>query len=575
MNIFPKLFLRLSDSILKKCLWQRLYNVNSQTSRSPAWINRLMGCDCAQAIPRYYSTEPYYHSFLWQNNFLGCIEKRQKQRDAESWPDKPLISIQLCVYKVDTDQLQACLDSVAEQLYSHWQLCIVEDGSRVPAIQKILTNFKNKFPDKVKLVLREENRGITISSQEAFALTDGKYVALLDHDDYLAPEALFEVVQVITQHPETDWIYSDNDKIDLNDQRCCLHAKPAWSPELLLTYNYILHFSVIRRSLMQEAGGFREGFEGSQDHDLYLRLSELSDNIRHIPRVLYYWRQSEESVSFNPDSKGYAYEAALRALDAALKRRGEKGHAIHPEHSWLGSYQIIRQTDVAKIDVIYIDAEERAAATVQSLSKQENVKIRPATHLSSTNDCGHSLLQLIENCTAPFILLISPLIQFQNATQLSHLISNASPDGIGISTGKIINEKQVDHCGLAWQHGTIRYPLRDWEKNHDGIGAHGALPRNTTLTSPLVNVCKTSILLSLAKNLTACNSINSWFIALCLELQRHQLRICVDGGIPMLYNGTKPYQLQLSDDDRDLLNKNYPQFTHGDDPLYHHQMNYD
>ena len=129
------------------------------------------------------------------------------------------------------------------------------------------------------------------------------------------------MVKLLNQQPDTDWVYSDNDKLDSSGLRCCLHAKPAWSPELLLTYNYILHLSVIRRSLIEQAGGFRMGFEGSQDHDLYLRLAELSSNIRHIPRTLYSWRQSADSVALNPKNKTYAYDAALRALNSALVRR--------------------------------------------------------------------------------------------------------------------------------------------------------------------------------------------------------------------------------------------------------------
>ena len=286
MHVFRRLWLRLSDPLLKKCLWQRGYNVHTRLSRSPAWLNKWLYCDCAQEIQRYQSAEAAYPSYLWQHSFLGCIEKRQRQRAVKFWQHKPLISIQLAVYKVDLNQLQACLDSVSRQLYPHWQLCIVEDGSGIPAIAQALKAFKNKFPEQVKLVLRDDNRGITVTSQEAFALTEGDYVALLDHDDYLAPEALYEVVKLLNQQPETDWVYSDNDKIDRYGSRCCLHAKPGWSPELLLTYNYILHLSVIRRDLIVQAGGFRTGFEGSQDHDLYLRLSELSENIRHIPRVL-------------------------------------------------------------------------------------------------------------------------------------------------------------------------------------------------------------------------------------------------------------------------------------------------
>ena len=574
MNLFRRVFLRLSDPLLKKCLWQRSYDIDAQKSKSPAWLDKLMYCDCAHAIHHYQSTEPGYRHYLWNHNFLGCIEKRQRQRTVKHWRHKPVVSIQLPVFKVDIGQLQACLDSVARQLYPHWQLCIVEDGCGISTIRETLLAFRDRFPDKVKIALRDDNRGITASSQEAFELTDGDYVAFLDHDDYLAPEALYEVVKLINLHPDTDWIYSDNDKIDSHGLRCCLHAKPAWSPELLMTYNYILHLSVIRRSLIQQAGGFREGFEGSQDHDLYLRISELSDKIRHIPHVLYSWRQSAASVALNPENKRYAYDSALRALNAALQRRGETGYATHPEHSWLGSYQIIRQLEKPDIDVILLGTNCTNTSVLRMLEQQTGVSINKYSWLEPDESAGHSLSTLIENCQAPYLLLLAPSIQFNKPGQLFDMAANLSPAGVAITTAKIVNSAgRVDHCGLAYQHGKLSYPLRGWEKDLDGIGAYGALPRNISITSPLISLCKTKELQNLVARLACYQEIPAWFIGLSLELLAKRLRISVDGGIATLDTATEPYRITLSDHDEYLLQTNYPCYFNSDDPLYHHQMN--
>jgi len=573
MNLFRKLFLRLSDPLLKQCLWHRGYNLGTGTSTSPVWLNKLMYCDCAYTAQTYQSSDPNYAHYLWKHSFLSCIEKRQRQRSIKYWSYKPLISIQLAVFKVDIEQLHVCLDSVARQLYPHWQLCIVEDGSEIPAIRETLTAFKNRFPDKVTLVFRDENQGITATSQEAFTLSEGEYIALLDHDDYLAPEALYEVVKLLNQQPDTDWVYSNNDKLDGSGLRCCLHAKPAWSPELLLTYNYILHLSVIRRSLIEQAGGFRAGFEGSQDHDLYLRLAELSSKIRHIPRVLYSWRQSADSVALNPENKGYAYAAALRALNSALVRRGENGLASHPKHSWLGSYQIIRAIEKPSIDVIFLSSENTQLPILDNLARQTAITISSQSWLTQAENAGNELRTLINNCQSAYILLLSPLVRFTDAKQLFNLATHLASSGVALSTAKISHQNdQVDHCGLAYQQGLLHYPLRGWPKDLDGMGAYGALPRNISLSSPLINLVKTETLHQVLDQLCNYTSVAAWFVALAFELKNHQQRLLVDGGISLLYTLTEPYQLTLADLDKALLQHNYPDFFTADDSLYHQQM---
>ncbi|MCF7970029.1 MAG: glycosyltransferase [Methylococcaceae bacterium] len=573
MNLFRKLFLRLSDPLLKQCLWHRSYNLNTGTSTSPAWLNKLMYCDCAYTAQAYQSSDSNYTHYLWKHSFLSCIEKRQRQRSIKYWSYQPLISIQLAVFKVDIGQLHACLDSVARQLYPHWQLCIIEDGSQMPTIRETLTAFKNRFPEQVKLVFRDDNQGITATSQEAFMLSEGEYIALLDHDDYLAPEALYEVVKLLNQQPDTDWIYSDNDKLDSSGLRCCLHAKPAWSPELLLTYNYILHLSVIRRSLIERAGGFRAGFEGSQDHDLYLRLAELSSKIKHIPRVLYSWRQSADSVALNPENKSYAYDAALRALNAALVRRGENGLASHPKHSWLGSYQIIRVIEQPSIDVILLSTENTELPILNSLKRQSGIAITSQSWLTQAENAGNELQALINKCQSTYVLLLSPLVEFTDAQQLFNLATHLAPSGIALSTAKINHQNnQVDHCGLAYQQGLLRYPLRGWAKDLDGMGAYGALPRNISLSSPLINLIKTTTLQQVLDNLSNYTSVAAWFLALAFELKNLQQRLVVDGGISLLYTPTEPYQLTLPDLDKALLQHNYPVFFTTDDSLYHQQM---
>jgi O-antigen biosynthesis protein len=177
--------------------------------------------------------------------------------------------------------------------------------------------------ERIKIVYREKNGHISAASNSALTLAEGEYAALLDHDDRLAPEALYEVVDLLNRHPDADMVYSDEDKIDAGGRRHMPFFKPDWSPDTYLSQNYTCHLGIYRLSLVREIGGFRVGYEGSQDYDLVLRLTEKTERIYHIPKVLYHWRSIRASAAMDAGAKKYAYQAGLKALQDAVKRRGE------------------------------------------------------------------------------------------------------------------------------------------------------------------------------------------------------------------------------------------------------------
>ncbi len=570
MNFLRKLYLKLTDPVLKTCLWHRLYLANNKPVTLPTWFHRLSYCDCQQKIYHYQSHEPDYTNYLITHSFLSCIQKRQRQRQIKHWSYQPLISIQIAVYQVETGLLQACLDSISRQLYPHWQLCLVDDGSQSESIQQCLLDFKHQFPDKVKLLIREENLGITTSSQQAFELTEGEFIALMDHDDYLAPEALFEVVNQLNHQPDLDWLYSDNDKLDSRGQRCCLHSKPAWSPELLLSYNYVLHLSVIRRSLLQQSSGFRPGFEGSQDHDLFLRLAEQTSRVCHIPRILYSWRQSNNSVALNPANKAYAYESALKALNSALKRRNQSGHAIHPKHSWLGSYQIIRTLPKINYDLIILGEDEPE----ESLSAQTQAALINSTTIKANQPISEQIQTFLQKTQAPYLLFLSPHLKFLSENQIYQLASGLEPDQVALSSAKIVNQNhQVDHCGLSYDHGQILYPLRNWPEDMAGMGAFGALPRNSSVHSPWIALAKRDLISPYLYAGESMQCFNSWFLALDLALIKAGLRISIDGGIALLNRSQENLDWSITDKDKDVLKKQFPLFFSEKDGWHSRHMN--
>jgi GT2 family glycosyltransferase len=243
---------------------------------------------------------------------------------------RPRFSIVVPVYETPERYLRAMIESVIAQIYPDWELCIADDASRSEHVRRVLDEYAASDA-RIKVTYRERNGHISEASNTALASATGEFVGLLDHDDLLTPDALFENALVVNRRPDVDVIYSDEDKIDDDGRRRDAYFKPDWSPDSLLARNYLSHFGVYRRSLLADAGGFRAGFEGSQDYDLVLRVTERTDRIEHIPRVLYHWRIHGDSTASAREQKGYAYDAAVRALDEALERRGEPGTVVTDE----------------------------------------------------------------------------------------------------------------------------------------------------------------------------------------------------------------------------------------------------
>ena len=259
----------------------------------------------------------------WRHLFyeLGEIDRNTMKREMVAFNYRPLISVIMPVYNPPPHLLTECLDSVCGQLYEDWELCIADDASTDPQIRPILQQYAAKDP-RIKVVFREENGHISRASNSAIELAQGEFIALLDHDDLLTPDALFWVVEALQRHPEAGVIYSDEDKID--EEGNCLdpYFKPDWNPYLFLGQNMVSHLGVYRTSLVREIKGFRVGFEGSQDYDLAARIiSQLSPKqIVHIPRILYHWRIIPGSTAASTSEKPYAQVAAEKTVNDYLQR---------------------------------------------------------------------------------------------------------------------------------------------------------------------------------------------------------------------------------------------------------------
>jgi GT2 family glycosyltransferase len=269
---------------------------------------------------------------LWvERHRVTATDLTRMQAELASFRYAPVISIVTPVHDTDERWLRRMIESVRCQIYPHWELCLVNDGSSKAHVQTVLDEYAAIEP-RVQVKHLTRNHGIAGASTRGLDLATGEFVALLDHDDELPPDALFEVAARLNEDPDLDLIYSDEDKLDPDGRRVEPLFKPDWSPDLLLSMNYITHLSVFRRLLLGEVGGFRPGLDGSQDYDLLLRFTERTCRIAHIPKILYHWRKTRGSVAASTAAKPFAYEAGCRAIEDAVRRRGDEARveAIRP-----------------------------------------------------------------------------------------------------------------------------------------------------------------------------------------------------------------------------------------------------
>lgn len=264
-----------------------------------------------------------YSIWLARNQFLEnqIIEAKN---EVEDMTNKPLFSIVMPVYNPPIQFLEKAIESIQNQIYENWELCIADDKSPKKATREYLEKIAEEDP-RIQVTFREKNGHISASSNTALEMVTGDYTVLMDQDDLLAIDALYQVAKVLNRKPELDLVYTDEDKIDDHNHHSEPHFKPDWNPDNLLSRNYLGHLTVFRTSIMRKIGGWRIGFEGSQDYDLVLRFTEQTDKIHHIPKVLYHWRIHSESAAGGEDAKPYAYSAASKALTEALSRRQEDG----------------------------------------------------------------------------------------------------------------------------------------------------------------------------------------------------------------------------------------------------------
>lgn len=297
---------------------------------------------------------PWYEDYRVKPEEL----KQQKKR---RWKQEICFSIAVPVYRTPETFLRQMIESVTGQSYGNWELCIANGSPDDKKVRTVLEEYAGRDP-RIR-VKNLENQGIAGNSNAALAMAKGDYVGFLDHDDLLAPNALYEAAAYLEKYPQTDMLYTDEDKVteDLS-VHFQPHLKPDFNLDLLRSNNYICHFLIVKKTLALRAGEFRQEYEGAQDYDFVLRCADQACRIGHVPEILYHWRTSRSSTADNPASKMYAYDAGKRAIEAHLQRRGEKGEVSLKKD--LGFYRVVYP----------VKKQERISVVIPSKDQWETLK---------------------------------------------------------------------------------------------------------------------------------------------------------------------------------------------------------
>lgn len=410
-------------------------------------------------------------------------EKELERQRKEKFEKTPLVSILVPVYNTPEKFLRDMIGSAQEQTYANWELCIANAN---PSNQEVAALLREKCAEDVRIKVTDvpENEGIAQNTNAALKIAEGEYIGFLDHDDLLAPDALYEVVKAVNGRDGVDMLYTDEDKISSDSEEYFTpHFKPDFNVDLLRSNNYFCHFVVAAKDLILQVGAFRAEFNGAQDYDLVLRCAEKAKNIVHIPRILYHWRVHKASTADNPLSKMYAYDAGKRAIEEHLERCGEKGEVSHTKD--LGFYRVkyslkdkplvsilipnkdqadtlaacinsIKQkTEYPNYEIIVIEnnSEEETTFSYYKEIEEENVKVvywDGEFNYSAINNFG------VRHASGEYLLFLNNDIEVIRGDWLGEMLANCQRKEVGIVGAKLYYpDDTVQHAGIVVGIGGI------------------------------------------------------------------------------------------------------------------------
>jgi GT2 family glycosyltransferase len=415
----------------------------------------------------------------WFERHRASAQDLKRMRDeAGAFALRPLISVITPVFDTPVQRLEEAVESVLAQAYENWELVLVDDGSTATELLRILQSIPAR-DQRIVLASLGKHGGISAASNHGLALARGEWVAFLDHDDVLEPDALFQVLKALQTHPDVDLIYSDEDKL-VDDGFEAPVFKPDWSPDFFLSYNYVGHLTAVRRDIVEKAGGFRSEFDSAQDYDLLFRIVERTNRIHHIPRVLYHWRRSEDSSAISVRQKPGQLEASRLAIEGYLKRRGEPAHLAVDwrTHAFCVRRELFQAREISIIIRARHDAEsvERYIEALTAQTSYRNYEIvivqgnekfpEPATRSS------HRLLHLpeaiadstaknyaVEQTDSPWLLFLDGSIEVIEPDWLTIMAEHVQRPEVGAVGARLLNsDGSIEHAGIVVGVNNIAQP---------------------------------------------------------------------------------------------------------------------
>lgn len=473
-----------------------------------AFVNHI----CFKIVGKQYIGLEEIEYLRWQKKFeinvFGDLVKRK-----DKIPTNILFSIIIPTYNTSPDVLEDTVLSVKQQLYGKWELCIYDDASSNIETIEYLKSLMEIGDKRIKVKFGKKNGHISYATNRALELASGEYVLFLDHDDQLSKYTLLAISDLLSKKPETDIVYYDEDKLNNNGFRIHPHFKPAWSPDTLLSTMYLAH-STYRTSLIRKLGGMRLGYEGSQDYDLALRATELTDNIERIPMILYHWRQVPGSTALTYETKDYASDSSKRAVKDAIKRRGLKA-TVQPgltAPSSNISYKIIGNP---KISIIIptkdkLDYIKTAIESIEAYTSYKNYEIIIVDNNSEEDTTKEYLKNIakkykileykkpynyaainnfaVKEAKGEHILLLNNDVRVINNDWLTNLLRFSQLDNIGaVGSLLLFRNDTIQHAGVVIGIGGIASHI--YREQEITVPAHLDFPRVTHNVSAVTGAC--------------------------------------------------------------------------------------
>lgn len=412
---------------------------------------------------------------IWIKNNEPDDKEIEEQRNYK-FEYEPKISIIVPMYNTKEKYLKELIDSIINQTYKNWELCLSDGSDEKKDYVERLVNVD----ERIKYKFLNANKGISENSNEALKLATGDYIALLDHDDILPAFSLFEVVKTINTDKEAEFIYTDEDKLlEEKENRMGPHFKQDYAPDTFMSYNYICHFSIFKKNLMERIGGFRKEFDGSQDYDIIFRATEQANRIIHIPKILYHWRINENSVALSAEAKPYAYEAAKKAIKAHLNRIGLNANV--EDTRIIGLYKVNYEiVGTPKVSIIILNKDhkkdlKRCIDSILEKTTYENYEIIIVENNSKTKEIfkyykeleknekieiveykeqGFNYSRLnnfgVKNATGDYIVLLNNDTEIITKDWIETMLGNCQRKDVGIVGAKLLYENDtVQHVGVV------------------------------------------------------------------------------------------------------------------------------